>query len=352
MFNQYIKEKKSVGKRILNNLKLLVGYWQITVSAATLILLGLWIWNHASDSMLLQIVSAVVNAASILAAVLITFLVAKVIQLRQEKISVWSEYHQLTQKLHHFRGAIYPLYTNYEFWPSGLKYDMEHKYKELSQYEVRKGVFVHGTQLSPLAQEFSRNTGGVHSLYLELRSFLTGKVPHDITMFKGDFDDYNYYDHEQLELWLTFNCGNGLFYYFNHKYAIYKDSFHFHKISTHDQESVKDNCIRIDARRYKNIPFGPMLYDLLGQQFTSELLPKLILASRTVNGTLPGPVNLLSNLLTLLIPLGILIPFLVLLELLPIRWAAISVAGTVALLVYIMTSFNQILIREIKIKHP
>lgn len=347
LIDKYIKEKKTVRQKTWDNIRLVGTYWQISVSSALFILLGFWIWRNTPDKTLSEIINLVVNAASIMSAVLITFLVAKVIQIRQEKMSALDDYHRWTQKMHEFRGAIYPLYTTYDFWPAGLKYDMEHKYKSLSHYEIRKATFVDGTPSSELATEFSKTKGGPARLYLDLKSFFTGRVPHDITMFKGEFDSFSYFDLEQLELWYTFDNGNGLFYYFDNKYALYKTEFNFHKISIHDQEKVIEHCLRIDPRRYRNVKFGRDLYVRLGNQFASELLPKLILASRIVHGSLPSPVNFLNHLLMLLIPIGILLPFLTLLDIVPLRCVAWAASGTVALLFYLMVSLHQLLGKEI-----
>ncbi|HEV7780808.1 MAG TPA: hypothetical protein VGO58_06060 [Chitinophagaceae bacterium] len=110
MIDQYIKEKRTIKQKIGAVPKLFLTHWMIAVSSASFILLIWLISGQVSNTMLVQSTTMVITAASILAAVLITFLVEKVVQLRQEKRSMWNEYHKLTQQVHHFRGAIYPLY--------------------------------------------------------------------------------------------------------------------------------------------------------------------------------------------------------------------------------------------------
>ncbi|HEV7780807.1 MAG TPA: hypothetical protein VGO58_06055 [Chitinophagaceae bacterium] len=151
-----------------------------------------------------------------------------------------------------------------------------------------------------------------------------------------------------MDLWLTFESGHGLYYYFKAEYVNYKDSIHFDKISHHDHEFAKEHCMRIDPERYRNVAFGNKLYDLLGQQFTADLLPRLHNLSVTITGGLPSPVRMLSRLLTLLIPLGIIIPFLVSLQLLPVWCTVLSISGTIALLIHLMLTLHQTLSGEIK----
>lgn len=348
---RYIREKNTPKKIATSVSQLIIKHWQIVLTAASFLFLTWVIKIKVPEALILQTNNTIISAASILIAVIITFLAARVTQIRQEKLTVWNDYHKLTQKVHHFRGAIYPLYASYDFWPDGLKFEMEHKYKSLTYFEVRKVVFVHGTELSALAEKFLAQESGPKSLYLQIRSFFKGNVPHDISMFSGEFDSHLYYDADELELWLTFECGHGLYYYFSHKYALYKNSFHFDKISPHDQQSIKDHCMRIDPDRYGNIPFGNRLYDLLGQQFTENFLPELLRLSRIVNGLLRGPVNQLVQLLIVLIPIGIICPFLVSLQLLPIWCSILSISGTLSLLIHIMLTLHKTFTNEIKV-HP
>ncbi|TXJ22296.1 MAG: hypothetical protein E6Q24_21255 [Chitinophagaceae bacterium] len=349
MNNRYIKERKTRSQNILSFFKGIIIHWPTSLSVLTFFSLACIIKSRVPDAILSQVNNTAISAASILTAVLITFLVARVIQIRQERIAVWNEYHVLTQRMHHFRGAVYPLFTSYNFWPNDLKYDMEHTYKDLTYYDVKKSIFVHGTDLSDLAQKFVNEEGGAKSLYLQLRTFFKGDVPHDISMFKGEFDSHLYYNTDELERWIMFDCGNGLYYYFNHKYTVYQNDFHFNNISSRDQQSVIDHCMRIDPERYRNMAFGHSLYDSLGQQFSSQLLPDLYKLSRIVNGKLPHSVSLLAILLTLLIPFGIIIPFFISLGLLPVGFAVVSLSGILSLLVFIMLTFYKMLSKEIKI---
>lgn len=226
---------------------------------------------------------------------------------------------------------------------------MENKYKTISFYDVRKVVFVHGTELSPLAAEFIENEGGIKNLYLQIRSFFRPNPLADPTLYCREFDVAVYYDLSELELWYTFNCGNGLYYYFNHEWVNYQNAINFNVISAGDQQEVKEHCIKINAERYRNIPFGNELYDILGQEFTEDLLPRLYNLSQTINGPMPAPIRFLSRILSTMIVLGIIIPFMVTMGLIGQWSATITVSAVLSLLLYLALTFHKTLSSESKI---
>lgn len=350
MTDKYIKEKKTGCQKIESSLRLLLNIWPIL--ASTLFLGGLvWlIHKDVTETELAKTNDTIISAASILSAVIITFLVAKVIQLRQEKLSYWNEYHSLTQKVHHFRATLLPLYQSWDFWPQGLKHQMQNKYKTLTYYDVRKVVFIHGTKLSPLAQDYLQNDGGLKNLYLQLRSLLP-KGLIDGTLYTKEFDTSIYYDFNELNRWITFDCGSGLFIYFNQEWANYQQVVNFNAITPHEQQEVRNHCMKIDGERYKTVPFGNKLYDLLGQQFTEDLLPRLHKLSGIINDPMPGPLKILSWILPFMILSGIIVPFLVTMGLLPHYFTIFAVSAVLSLLFYLVLTFTKTLSNESKIIH-
>lgn len=350
MTDEYIKEKRTAWQKIGSFFLWLLKIWPIILSGIFFLSLAWFINKDVTQTTLVKVNDAIISAASILSAVIITFLVAKVIQLRQEKLSNWNEYHTLTQKVHHFRAALLPLYQSWDFWPQGLKHQMQNKYKELSYYDVRKAVFVHGTELSALAQEYVQNDGGLKNLYLQLRSLLPKGLT-DGTLYINEFDTPIYYDFNELDHWITFECGSGLFTYFNHEWANYQQAVNFNAITHHEQQEIRNHCMKIDAERYKAVPFGNKLYDLLGQQFTEDLLPRLYKLSGIINSPMPGPLKVLSWILPVMILSGILVPFLVTMGLLSHYFTIFAVSAVLSLLFYLVLTFNRTLSNESKIIH-
>lgn len=350
MTKEYINEKKTAGQKIEWLLRRLLHIWPILLSIIFFLGLFCVINKRVNETALVKVNDAIISAASILSAVIITFLVAKVIQLRQEKLANWNEYHNLTQKVHHFRAALLTLHQSWDFWPKGLKFQMENKYKELSYYDVRKVVFVHGTALSPLAKEYVENDGGLKNLYLQLRSLLPNGLT-DGTLYINEFDTPIYYPYSDLDRWITFECGSALFTYFNHEWINYQQTVNFNAITPHEQRKVRDHCRKIDVERYKTVPFGNELYDLLGQQFTEDLLPRLYKLSGIINGPMPGPLKVLSWILPVMILSGIIIPFIVTMGLLSNYFTIFAVSAVLSLLFYLVLTFNKTLSNESKITH-
>ena len=58
--------------------------------------------------------------SSIMAGIIIAFLASKIIQIRQEKISLKPALWELTRKLHYFRKIVHEVFNNYDFWPKEL----------------------------------------------------------------------------------------------------------------------------------------------------------------------------------------------------------------------------------------
>jgi hypothetical protein len=344
----YVKVKFSL-KEFFPSLGLLIlRYRREEASILFFVLLSFLLW-HKSTETIRKLNEIIITASSILTAVVITYLAAKIIAFRQEKLSLWDNYHALTPKVHHFRAAVFQLYFSWQFWPNGLKTKMEGKYKILSWYDVRKIVFVHGTETSPLAQEFIREEGGLANLYLQLRSFFLPSGIMDNTIFSSGFDVPIYYELGQLELWHSFDCGSELWYCFKDKWLNYQHQVNFNGITHYHQQDIKDHCERIDRERYRDIPVGHELYDQLGQQFTGDLLPRLITLSRRINGPIPAPIRFLSWILTTMILVGIVVPILVAINFLSPSFAILGSSAIMAFLLYIALAFSRILATEAEI---
>jgi hypothetical protein len=343
--DRYIKLKFSWRELFPSLGRFILRHWREEAATLFFIVLSWLLWDKSAET-IKKLNDIIVTASSILAAVIITFLAAKIIAFRQEKLSIWDDYNALTQKIHNFRAAVFQLYYSSGFWPDGLSAKMEGEYYALSWYDVRKVVFVHGTETSPLAQKFIHEEGGLANLYLQLRSFFIQPGIMDNTIYGSGFDVPIYYDLDQLELWHSFDCGSELWYCFKDKWQNYQHQVNFNGISHSHHQEIKANCEKIDKERYSDVPVGNELYDLLGQQFTGDLLPLLLALSRRINGPLPAPIRFLSWILTAMIVVGIIVPILVAIDFLHPSFTVLGSSAIMGFLLYIAVAFYPILRTE------
>lgn len=234
-------------------------------------------------------------------------------------------------------------------WPDGVKYLVDKKYKGLTHFDVREIVFVDSNPTEQ-AIEFvnDENYSGLASLYLELKSFEFDQLPFDHTLYT-EFDVPLYYSSDIVQKWIDYDCGNGLWYYFDHKYAVYKNSMNLDDIYVGDKEEIKENCIRIDKERYKDLEFGPELLAKLGTQLTEDILPKLIRIQRYMDAGLPRMIKYLFIIAGLLIVFGVSIPLINNVYSISPFLDIISISVVVATSFYLLASFYGFMKREIKI---
>lgn len=355
MLQRYIKSKKTLKQGILNFWLSLRVNWVIIPAILFFVIIYLYTSSYERSTanyneILIKVNDKLIDASSIISAIIISFLVSKVLQIRQEKLARWSEYNELTQKTHNFRNAVFIIFKSWNFWVQGLKSTIETTYKELEFYDVRKVGFVHSTKLSILAKNFIHDDtfGDTKNLYLELKSFFPMESLFDPTIH-AKFEVPQLYDLKLIELWTEFNCGNGLYYFFNYKYGFFQDDFLFQNVHSSDKLEAEQYALKIDKERYENIEFGAQLYDLLGGQFTEEILPKLYLLTRYFNSSLPISVIYLTFTLSLILGFGIIIPFLNSLYAFNSTYTIIAISMVLSVIFYFIISFYWILKKQVKV---
>ena len=116
----------------------------------------------------------------------------------------------------------------------------------MTHFDVREIVFV-DSKPTEQAKKFieDENYSGLACLYLELKSFKFDQNTFDQTL-QTKFDVPMYYSSSIVQKWIDYDSGNGLWHYFEHKYAVYKDSLNMKDIYFGYKEEMKDNCLRID----------------------------------------------------------------------------------------------------------
>lgn len=290
----------------------------------------------------------IITISGILSGIIIAYLTSKVLQIRGEKIARLPELIELTQKVHKFRAIAYKLIHS-SLWVNGLSSFINQKYQGLTFFDVREIVFVEG-KVTEQATNFIRDHefGDTANLFLELKSFLFDRYTFDDTLY-SEFDVPVYYNTKILEKWIRYDCGNGLWYYFSHKYGSYSGDLKLHNVYTGYQEDIKNLCLQIDQERYKDLEFGNDLLANVGTQFHSDILPKLYRLQLYIERGLPSIVNYLFVVLCLLILFGVALPLLIKIYFLSPIFDITSIAVITSICFYIVTSFYSFLKSEIAV---
>lgn len=291
-----------------------------------------------------------INASSIISAIIITYLISKTSQFREEKLSKFPEYFDLTQKTHYFRNAIHILYKNFNFWVPGLKQTMDDTYADLNYYDIRKVVFVNHMEKTELAKSYLKDEryGDTTRLYLDLKSFFPEQSLFDPTLYV-EFDVEKFYHPKVIQLWRTLECGSELYYFFNYKYGFFNEDFNFDKVHLHYQKQALEYAIKVDKERYKDIEFNHTLYDMLGRQFTEDILPRLAKHSDLIHQQLPPIVENLVIILLFILAFGIIIPFFNTIYTFNSNFQIASISIVLSVIFYIILAFRRLLKYEMKV---
>lgn len=290
----------------------------------------------------------ILTIAGLLSGIIMAYLTSKVLQLREERMVNLPQINELTQKVHKFRSIINKILST-DLLPQAGRNIVDTKYKGLTFFDYKEILFV-GSKPSELSAKYSQDThcGGISNLYLELRAFVPKGHQFDETLY-SEFEISKFYETLLLEKWVKYDCGNGLWYYFDNEYAIYKNKFNFN-IYQEYQKEILMLCLQIDKERYQGMQFDNQLLAKLGTQMHSDIIPKLFKAQLSIEKGLPVIINYLFIIFVLLVLLGVIIPLFSNLFMLCPVWDIISISGTIGICSYIILSFYGFMKQEINME--
>lgn len=289
----------------------------------------------------------IITISGILSSIIIAYLTSKVLQIRQERMARLSELKELTQKTHKFRGIINKLIHS-NLWVKGLRNFVDNTYKELTHSDIQ-AISIVGGETKKIASDFVQDNkyGDTKYLYLEMKSFILDN-PFDNTLY-AEFEVPVYYNTKVLEYWIKNDCGNGLYYYFDHKYGAFKGDLDLNNVHTYYSNHIEKICLEIDKERYEKFVFGNKLLSKIGEQFTSDILPRLYRLQIQVEAGLPTIINYLFFILIILIVFGVALPFLTLLYSLKPTFDIISISVIISTTFYLLISFYYFLKKEVEV---
>lgn len=328
----------------------IVALLPLILSGLIVLLLSFYLWsNLQSNPEFISAIHSVLNMSMIISGVLATaimfYLATIVINLRNKRNSIVSDLDKVTQKMHSFRNIIDLLYRS-KMWLPGLKQYLDEEYANLNFFEVKE--FYKG--YSKLAIEFLQENHpyqDTENLYLEFKALLITSPKEKVVSENIRYP--RHYDNAIVEKWLEHKCGSGLWYYFGYKFATYKSALDLDAVFERHQDKIMTLAQSIDSATFEDSSFNEVFLSKLGEYMNKEVIPKLHQFQTFAAQKLPRMVNSIFSLFVVLVSFGVLLPLLYLLLNLDPTVAIISVAMTIAVIFYIMTSFYQFLTKEIEV---
>lgn len=290
-----------------------------------------------------SVASIFISISGFLAAIIMVYLAASALGLKQNREVAIDQLSRITQKMHNFRSII-ELLLRSKMWLPGLREYIDEEFAGLNFFEVKE--FYKGK--SKLAIEFLQEThhyADTENLYLELKSLLMTsprdkQIPENIKYPKV-------YNNDIVQKWLEHKCGSGLWYYFGYKYGIYKESLDFNAVFERHQEKIMTLANAIDGEAFEDSSFNEVFLSKLGEYMSNEVLPKLFQFQGSVDQKMPAIIRYLYFIFLFLVLFGVMLPLAYLLFSLPILTLVVSFSLVVAIIFFIATSFYPFLAREI-----
>ncbi len=261
------------------------------------------------DAYLKGILNSVIIICSVMPAILLAYVIPRIIQTRQEKLHFLKEYKDLSQQVHYFRAAIYPLYKTQGFWRGGLLQYLQTNYADISIYDVNKITFVSSTPMLAKARAFINDgqVGGMGNFYMKLKAFFPwGHFIDEVVYSDSDTDIY--YPHEVIELWHNFHLANTLYYYLDHEYINYQDQIFFNAISNPDRTSSIAAAKKV-KKDLAHTGFGPEMFSEISSYVESKVLPRLYELGFHMKPGLGKLMKTIINHTVLILFFGLIFPF-------------------------------------------
>ncbi|MEI2695471.1 MAG: hypothetical protein V9E90_10400 [Saprospiraceae bacterium] len=310
-------------------------------------------------SSLTQLLNNIIEFSGIFSGILITYIISKVFQIRQEKLERRNRIVWFANRTTDFRRIARVLQNVHGFWDGNMRQLMDNKYKKLTHFHIRiwdyENENKYSKELIELRNAFyqeKHNCGA--ELYLEIKAL----VLDDLKPFQLDL--YNRYDYDKiypLEIvrkWSGSDCGNHLWYFFDHKWAVYRKCFNFIEINPSDSNEILKLCQKINSKKYRGRSFDEKLLADIGSEFHGHILPNLYELTYFNSLGLPRSVTFILRFLFVTGFFGILIPLLLSAMQLNIKILVIAASITVWILCvglfYFLLKFFKILKSELIVK--
>jgi len=296
----------------------------------------------------------VLQFSGIYSALLITFIVSKIFQIRQEKISRLKEIITLSNKVTDFRRICQVLYDNYDFWDAQMQRTVKSKFKGLSYFHIHIDSYYYIPKYKDLItsfNEWSPKPGA--SFYLALKSLVVSDKRSFQLELYDEFDHNVIYSFDIISKWVGAGSANCFFYYLDHKWHSYETLFKLELIPRDERGRIEELATKIDERRYGGETFSRPLLVKIGNHFESEILPRLFQLTYYNKTGITGPLNFIIYNLLIIMIFGVFVP--IILSSGQLKYSLMYLISKISIIIisitifYFVVSFKRILKNEIEI---
>jgi hypothetical protein len=293
--------------------------------------------------------------SGIFSALLITIVISKIFQIRQEKLNRLKEIINLSNRTTDFRRICQILYDEYDFWNVPMRKKMESEYRHLSYFHLHLESIRTPAQ-QELIDKFHKERLIGSNFYLGVKSLLSGQKRSFQLELYNDYDHNIVYPFKLIQSWHGADSANVFWYFLEDKWNSYKTAFNFTAFSEYDKKTIVLLAKKINAKKYESSCFSKDLLVNIGNDFQSYIFPRLYALTYYNELGIPKTILLLIRILISTMIFGVFIPLWlssIIITNLDIK-IFISIVSIIILslsIIYFVFSFKKILENEIKISH-
>jgi len=328
----------------------------IALSFCFFISLILLLNHHLKDSDNLDtLLNNIFQFSGIFSALLITVVISKIFQIRQEKLNRLKEIISLSNRTTDFRRICQILYDEYEFWNGQMRRKMEGEYKYLSYFHLHLEDTKTPAQQKLIDKYYSEKLIG-SNFYLGVKSLLSGQKRYSQLELYDDYDHNIVYPFKLIQSWHGADSANVFWYFLEDKWNSYQTVFNFTVFSQYDKKTIVQLAKKINAQKYKSSVFSKDLLVNIGNDFQSYIFPRLYTLTYYNELGIPKTILLLIRILISTMIFGVFIPLwlssIIITNLdIKIFISSVSIIVLSLSIIYFVFSFKKILENEIKISH-
>ena len=221
-----------------------------------------------------KVMEGLVGFSGIFSAILITFIISKIFQIRNEKRELKMKVIKLSNKVTYFRRICSIIIFEHNVWEKGVKSRLENKYKYLTYQHLYDQIQKNKPQelIDEFLKDEEKGEVSAGTFYLALREM--AKVDGRYVYGEVYQEDY-IYSFDKLDIWCGLGCANAFFYYLKDKYSLYRNCILIHDLKINVQKEIEFLASRINNERFKGRKFDESLLVDVGNYFLEEIFPKL-----------------------------------------------------------------------------
>lgn len=316
----------------------------------------LYKYHLSNEEDLNTLLNNIFQFSGIFSALLITFIISKIFQIKQEKLERLKEIINLSNRTTDFRRICKILYDEYNFWDKDMRRKMDNDYKNLNYFNLH--IDDNKTEeTKKLIDKYldDKNKFGA-DFFLGVRSLLMGSKKSFQLELYDDYDHNITYPLKLISQWYGASSANTFWYYLENKWHSYNTAFNFAALSKADTDLIVALAKKINQKKYESATFSKDLLVAIGNDFETSIFPRLFNLTYYNEQGIPSTILLLIRILTTTMVFGVFLP----LWLSSIRITNLDIkifASSISIIIlslsiiYFVLSFKKILECEIKMSN-